>query len=131
MLAALRVIYGVIAALSVMYLAIGLLSAVVSEVARFWFIGSGLTIMFVALLGFSGLQRLRSESVVSNTWRVGNFAGAVFVGYACLILPELQNFLLFALMFTSGCIAVVVTELELRSNCAARCCVAHGKLSMR
>lgn len=123
-----KTLYGLVALLGGIHILIGLFMSAPSEVARLWFIGSGLMIMLSSLVGYSALVRMETERVASNSWHVVNVAVTSFVGYATWVLPEAQNFLLCLLMLAVTLMSVALVRSGLGSGKVGRCC-ASGALA--
>lgn len=105
----LKTLYCFVGLLGGAHVLFGLITSTQSEVARLWFVGSGLMIALSSLVGHSALVRLEVDRIASSSWFVVNLVVTGFVGYATLVLPEVQNFFLLLLMcaVTLGCAALV------------------------
>lgn len=117
-----KYLYIVIGAFGLMHLALGVSASTDDEVARLWFMGSGLAILLISLLGLSGVHRLQSDRIVSTGWIAGNVTGLCFVAYATYLLPEPQNLVLLGLILATVTIALVTIFRFLKSRGATWCC---------
>lgn len=96
-----RIISMLIAIPGIVHIGLGVAANVDSEVARLWFIGSGLAILFFSAFNLSAVDRLLKDSVISVNWVAMNVMLLSFIGYACWLLPEPQNYTLLLLIVLS------------------------------